>query len=71
MEVVNVPLGSIGDIEVDEAQGTFTIKIQANLFGNPESATLTLSVAEVLSGIVAGITNPVLRQTLTWALQLL
>lgn len=71
MEVVNIPLGTVGDIEVDEASGTFTIKVQANIFGNPEAATFTLSVAEVLSGIVAGITNPILKQTLTWAIELL
>ena len=70
-EIVDIPIGSIGDITVDEANGTFTVVIAANLFGNPEQATLSLSVAQILGGIASGVTNPILRQVLTWAVTLL
>jgi len=65
MQIIDIPIGSLGDVEIDEAAGIVTIKAKLNLGGQEEDGSVSIPVGPFLQKLADAVTNPVVR----WLLQ--
>lgn len=70
-QLADIPIKGFGDIFVDEAAGNFSFEVKGTVLGTPEDFTFNLPIAQVLAGLAAGITNPILKWALTFVISML
>lgn len=71
MQIIDVPIKGFGDILVDETAGTLTFEIKGTVLGTPEDFKFQLPMAQLMTGILSGVTNPVLKWLLGMVLSVL
>lgn len=70
-QLIDIPITGFGDILVNETNGTLSFEVKGIVLGTPEDFTFNLPIAQVLGGLAAGISNPILKWALTFVLSML
>ena len=71
MKLVDYTFAKNDEFIVDATAGTLTFEVKGTLLGNPEDVQIQLGLKTVLLAILAGVTNPVLKWTLTLLINIL
>jgi hypothetical protein len=65
MRLIDIPILKNDELIVNEEAGTFTIELKGSILGSDQDLKLQFGVKNILSLLLVGITNPILKWTLT------